>query len=334
MINKVNYYEILNVSKDASDVEIKRAFRRLSLELHPDKSENNDNDSKYKQVVEAYNILGNSEKRNEYNKSYNENRLTQSKLNLNNRNYHYDRERHYRSKNNYYKRNRNIVGYNDYSDYSDDENIDDNERNSYNCKRNYDYTYEEQLQLNKHNKQLQKLENNISELEDIRINRIISMEESYTGVSAPLNIKRTVNDVEESAVVYIDIPEGTDDGEIIILEGKGNIKGNYRSNIRVKVNVEQHLYFKRDKMNLVYNIDISLKEALCGFKREITHLDGKQYMIGSETGKIVQQNSRRCIPNKGFQRGQSIGNLIINFNIIMPNNLSIEQIDILRKILN
>lgn len=332
MINKVNYYEILNVSKDASDVEIKRAFRRLSLELHPDKSENSDNDSKYKQVVEAYNILGNSEKRDEYNKSYVENRLTQSKSNSTNRNYHYDREPHYRNKHNYYKRNRNIVGYN--SDYSDDEDIDDNERSSYNRKRNYDFTYEEQLQFNKHNKNLQKLENNISGLEDIRINRVISMEESYTGVSVPLNIKRTVNDIEESAVVYIDIPEGTDDGEIIILEGKGNIKGNYRSNIRVKVNVEQHLYFKRDKMNLVYNIDISLKEALCGFKREITHLDGKQYMIGSERGKIVQQNSRRCIPNKGFQRGQSIGNLIINFNIVMPHNLSSEQIDILRKILD
>lgn len=381
--NMTNYYEILNVSKDASDVEIKRAFRRLSLEFHPDKSENKDNESKYKQIIEAYNILGDSEKRNQYNKTYIdiEKRLTRSNSNsmsnTNTRNNYYDRQRHYRSKYNYYNKNRNIIGYNsDHSDENIDDNIDndmdidndidngmingmvnsiDNDinRNTYNRKRNYYYKhkpnhkYYQNLLENKSNNEIDfefenenknenknKNINNNPDLEDIRITRTITLEESYSGVSAPLNVKRTINDVEEEALVYIDIPEGTDNGEIIIMEGKGNIKGNYRSNIRVKVIVEQHLHFKRDKMNLVYNVDISLKEALCGFKREVTHLNGKQYMIGSEKGKVVQQNSRRCIPNKGFQRGKNIGNLIINFNIVMPRSLSDEQISILEKTLN
>ena len=82
-MNMKNYYDILNVSKDATDVEIKRAFRRLSLELHPDKNDgtndNGNNETRYKQVIEAYSILGDSEKRNEYNKTYIENRLTRSK---------------------------------------------------------------------------------------------------------------------------------------------------------------------------------------------------------------------------------------------------------------
>jgi DnaJ-class molecular chaperone len=375
--NMTNYYEILNVSKDATDVEIKRAFRRLSLEFHPDKSENKDNESKYKQIIEAYNILSDSEKRNLYNKTYIdiEKRLTRSNsksksninsnTNINSRNHYYDRQRHYRSKHNYY--NRNIIEYNsDHSDENIDDNIDnvidmdndidngmvndiDNDydnyinRNTYNRKRNY--YYKQNLLENKSNNDFEfknenknenknKNINNNPDLEDIRITRTITLEESYSGVSAPLNVKRRINDVEEEALVYVDIPEGTDNGEIIIMEGKGNIKGNYRSNIRVKVIVEQHLHFKRDKMNLVYNVDISLKEALCGFKREVTHLNGKQYMIGSERGKVVQQNSRRCIPNKGFQRGQNIGNLIINFNIVMPRSLSDEQIDILEKTLN
>lgn len=67
-----NYYDILGVSKTASESEIKAAFRKLSLENHPDKqvgkpeSEKKKAEARFKEIAEAYSILGNAEKRKEY----------------------------------------------------------------------------------------------------------------------------------------------------------------------------------------------------------------------------------------------------------------------------
>ena len=59
-----NYYEILGVSKDATQDDIKRAYRKLAIQYHPDK--NPDGDEKFKQIAEAYDIIGNESKRIDY----------------------------------------------------------------------------------------------------------------------------------------------------------------------------------------------------------------------------------------------------------------------------
>ena len=59
-----DYYEILGVQKSASDYEIKRAYRKLAHQYHPDK--NKGDDKKFKEINEAYQILGNREKREQY----------------------------------------------------------------------------------------------------------------------------------------------------------------------------------------------------------------------------------------------------------------------------
>jgi curved DNA-binding protein CbpA len=67
MTNEPNYYRILNISKHASRTEIKRAFRRLARELHPDLNPNNlEAAAKFKQVSEAYEVLGDPERRSHY----------------------------------------------------------------------------------------------------------------------------------------------------------------------------------------------------------------------------------------------------------------------------
>lgn len=58
-----NYYEVLGVSKNASDNEIKKAFRKLAAKYHPDRG---GDEEKYKEVSEAYTTLSNPEKRKEY----------------------------------------------------------------------------------------------------------------------------------------------------------------------------------------------------------------------------------------------------------------------------
>lgn len=59
-----DYYEILEVSKNATEEEIKRAYRRLAHQYHPDK--NGGDDKKFKKINEAYQVLGNKEKKEQY----------------------------------------------------------------------------------------------------------------------------------------------------------------------------------------------------------------------------------------------------------------------------
>ena len=59
-----DYYEILGVPKTATEDEIKRAYRRLAHQYHPDK--NGGDDKKFKEINEAYQVLGNKEKKEQY----------------------------------------------------------------------------------------------------------------------------------------------------------------------------------------------------------------------------------------------------------------------------
>lgn len=61
-----DYYEVLGLAREASDQEVKRAFRRLARELHPDVSELPDAEERFRQVAEAYEVLSNPERRDLY----------------------------------------------------------------------------------------------------------------------------------------------------------------------------------------------------------------------------------------------------------------------------
>lgn len=63
-MNKRDYYEVLGVAKGASDDEIKKAFRRLAIQYHPDKE--GGDEAKFKEVNEAYEVLKDEKKRQRY----------------------------------------------------------------------------------------------------------------------------------------------------------------------------------------------------------------------------------------------------------------------------
>ncbi len=66
MPEKKDYYEVLGVSKDASEKDIKSSYRKLAMKYHPDKSDAPDTEEKFKEISEAYAVLSDTDKRRQY----------------------------------------------------------------------------------------------------------------------------------------------------------------------------------------------------------------------------------------------------------------------------
>ena len=66
-MSKRDYYEVLGVSKNATEAEIKKAYRQMALKYHPDKNPDDKSaEDKFKEAAEAYEVLSNQDKRKRY----------------------------------------------------------------------------------------------------------------------------------------------------------------------------------------------------------------------------------------------------------------------------
>ena len=66
MTTKRDYYEILEIGRDASEEDVRKAFRQKALEFHPDRNKDPDAGAKFKEVNEAYQVLTDPERRQRY----------------------------------------------------------------------------------------------------------------------------------------------------------------------------------------------------------------------------------------------------------------------------
>jgi DnaJ-class molecular chaperone len=166
----------------------------------------------------------------------------------------------------------------------------------------------------------------------------INMEQVLNGGSIPLEIERWIlengNKVFEKETIYIDVPAGIDENEMIILRDRGNIISEQcKGDIKINIIVQNNTAFKRSGLDLILEKTITLKEALCGFSFELNYVNGKSYTLNNNKGSIVPPEYKKVYPDMGLKRGEHKGNMIINFHVEFPEKLTIEQIEALINIL-
>jgi DnaJ-class molecular chaperone len=289
---KNDLYDILGVDVSSTQDDIKKAYRKLSLQYHPDRN-NGDaaSTTRFQEIAAAYEILGDIEKRSDYNikKEYGYTAFNPENMNINPE----DLFKFFSSP--------SMTGLH---------------------KPKHGFT---QTMLNKPIPIIKTVE--------------ITMLESYLGGVKPLVINRWIieNDQkrEETETIYIDIPKGVDDNELIIIREKGNSSSdNNKGDIKIFVKIINTTEFTRKGLDLFYPLRISLKDALCGFTFVMKYIDGRTYKIKNGNGNVISPNYKKMLPNMGMSRGEHhTGNLIIEFEIAFPESISDKQAEELSKIL-
>jgi DnaJ family protein A protein 2 len=133
--------------------------------------------------------------------------------------------------------------------------------------------------------------------------------------------------------ISIPLKSGLSHGNKISLEGKGHQFKNMKTDLILIINVSNHNIFKRLNDDLFIEIELKLYQALCGFDKIITHLDGRILHI-SCSGK-TDFNSVRKIVGEGMKKinsPQKKGDLYIHFKITLPT-VSLENKNQLKSIL-
>jgi DnaJ-class molecular chaperone len=173
----------------------------------------------------------------------------------------------------------------------------------------------------------------------INTNIQVSMDVAYHGATIPITVDRWIIEngmkLIENISLTVEVPKGVEDKETVVLSSVGNMAGpNILGDILVTVHVNNTTAFKRNGLDLVYHAKITLKEALCGFKVEVLHLNGKKYCMNNSGGKIITPGHVKTLPLLGFTNaGGTTGNLLIVFDIDFPATLTEAQTESLRQIL-
>jgi DnaJ-class molecular chaperone len=171
----------------------------------------------------------------------------------------------------------------------------------------------------------------------IIINILVPIDKILSGTTVPIDVERWIlengNKVHEHETIYVSVPKGIDEGEIIVLKNKGNaINDELKGDVKVVVKVDNNTDFLRSGLDLLLAKTISMKEALCGFTFELKYITGRTYTINNNAGNIIPNGYQKIIPNMGFSRDGHTGNLIITFDVKFPEKLSEETIAALKKI--
>lgn len=139
----------------------------------------------------------------------------------------------------------------------------------------------------------------------------------------PCSVCRGAGVKQKQEEISLDIPSGIENGEMIRLTGLGEaVKGGRTGDLYVKVHVKKHPTFIKQENNLVMELPIKLTDALLGAEVNIETLDGSLTVAipeGIKFGEVLR------VKGKGVPSGSKRGDLLIKINIKMPHKLSRES---------
>jgi DnaJ-class molecular chaperone len=365
-----DYYKILEVNRDASSEEIKKAYRKLSMIHHPDKNGNSEESTiKFKLLASAYEVLGNPDKKKLYDMGirggngspfgdfehvnpFDIFNMIFSSMGAAGPPPNHPQQHHVHVGGFPPSFIRGGMGPIQIGSMGPmgmglggmGIHIINSSGGGGGPMQNHPHFHflQQQQQQQQHQQQQphffyeavpQQHHSQKCEREPVTTNIYITLENAYFGIE-----QLTVNLTEQNnsgadTTICVCIPPGINDKEVLILSNVASSSFHF-SQVNIIVNVEEHSVFKRNGMDLVFDKEISLKESLCGIEFTIKHINNKSFHLQHKDGTIIKHNTIKTIPNLGMtDKNKQSGNLIIIFKIIYPDKMTREQIDALSSIL-
>lgn len=308
-----DYYQVLGVDKKAPADDIKKAYRKLAVKWHPDKNPNNKAaEEKFKKISEAYAVLSDSEKRQQYDNFGSADQFRQQ----------YPQEDIFRGFDldeilrsfgfrgsrgggrTTFRTGRRGGGQQDTEDPF--ESIFGGMGGQ---------SYGRQM---------------AQKGQDVEYNLSISLEESVFGSDKKLSLQ-IENRIEEMSVK---IPAGISTGKKLRLPGKGlaGYNGGPNGDLFLNINVSPHPIFTRDGNDLYIEKTIKFTQAILGTSVDIPTLDGASKRLKIAPGT---QNSTK-IRMKGYgvpeHKGSAKGDQYVKINIEVPKKLTDKQIKLIEQL--
>jgi molecular chaperone DnaJ len=344
-----DYYKTLGVEKNATQEEIKKAFRRLAIKYHPDKNEGDEN--KFKEINEAYQVLSDPQKRSQYD---------QFGTTFEGRGFDFSQ----------WENLRRQWGF-DGGDFEFDlGSIFDNvfgggrrRKKGQDISINLGVSFEDAALGTNKNITLAKYVTcetcQGTGAKDQKVKtcsacsgqgQIKSSRQTFLGVFAqfqtcsecqgegtiPEEICKTCNGqgrIKKEEEIIIKVPAGIDDGEMIRIENLGEAAPRSRQSgdLYAQFHIKPHAQFKRDGYDVYYNLLISFSQAIMGDKLEIPTLYGPVELkipAGIESGRLLRLKNKGV--NKLNQPGK--GDMLVRVKIKTPQKLTREQKKLIEKL--
>ncbi len=303
-----DYYTILGVDKKASVDEIKKAYRKLALKYHPDRNKDNKAaEEQFKKISEAYAVLGDAEKRKQYD-SFG----SQEAFNRN-----FSREDIFRG----FDLNeilRDLGGFGGAARSR-------GQRRTYANDDIFSQLFRNQQQQQYYQQPVPR------KGQDLEYNLSISIEEAYTGSEKRISFKKDDGGLSE---VTVKIPKGIDTGKKLRLSGRGlpGSNGGPPGDMFINIILAPHPHFTRDGDDLYIHKTITFPQAALGASMDISLPDGDTKRIKVPPG--TQVNTKIRMKDLGFPkfRKSGRGDAYVRFSVTVPKKLTKKQSQLIKSL--
>ena len=297
-----NLYHVLGVSKDASEAEIKSAYRKLARKYHPDlNKDNKDAAEKFKEISCAYDILGDKEKRQKYD------------------NNEIDADGKPTGFGAGFGGGQGFgggFGNGSYRTYS-------TSGNPFGGAQGFDFSsiFGEDI-FSQFGGGAQGFGTRQSrgprKGEDIAYSMRVDFLTAAKGGETSVII--------QGKNINVKIPAGTLDGQTLRLKGLGQdgFNGGPKGDVLITINVDKHPYFSLDGLNVLLELPISMKEAVLGAKVTIPTISGK---VAVSIPPYSSSGEKLRLKGKGIKNKSGQGDQIISLKIVSPKtkNAALEK---------